>query len=88
MRATAGRVLEEALSDVFLNGAKPVSEFESNRIAETARDLRLEPRVAKAVFAEVARARLGAYARQAVKDLTRDRKAAAEALKKLVQFNS
>lgn len=53
MRVTAGRVLEEALGDVFLNGAKPVSEFESDRIATTVKELRLEPEVAKAVFSEV-----------------------------------
>jgi hypothetical protein len=36
---------------------------------------------------QVARARLKAYAAQAMKDMARDRKAAAQALKKLVQFN-
>jgi len=88
MRGTAGRVLEEVLSDVFLNGAKPVSEFESDRVAATVKDLRLDPGVAKTVFAEVAKARLKGYASQAIKDLQRDKKAAAQALKKLVQFNS
>jgi hypothetical protein len=88
MRNTAGRVLEEVLSDVFLNGAKPVSEFESDRICQTVKDLRLDPAVAKSVFLEVARGRLKAYAAQAIKDLQRDKKAAAQALKKLAQFNS
>jgi hypothetical protein len=46
-------VLEEAVSDVFLNGAKPVSEFESDRVATTVKDLRLDPAVSKAVFEEV-----------------------------------
>jgi hypothetical protein len=36
----------------------------------------------------VARARLKSYAAQAIKDLARDKKAAAQALKKLVQFNT
>ncbi|KIY96976.1 hypothetical protein MNEG_10986 [Monoraphidium neglectum] len=87
VRATAGRVLEEALSDVFLNGAKPVPDVEADRVEAVAKDLRLSQDVAKAVFAEVARARLKAYAAQAMKDMARDRKAAAQALKKLVQFN-
>jgi hypothetical protein len=38
--------------------------------------------------AQVARARLKAFAGQAVKDLQQDKKAAAQGLKKLVQLNS
>jgi hypothetical protein len=53
VRATAGRVLEEALSDVFLNGAKPVPDVEADRVEAVAKDLRLSQDVAKAVFAEV-----------------------------------
>ncbi|KAI8475724.1 MAG: hypothetical protein J3K34DRAFT_517150 [Monoraphidium minutum] len=87
-RATAGRMLEEALSDVFLNGAKPVPDIEAERVEQVVKDLRVKPAVAKEVFAEVARSRLKAYALQAAKDMSRDRKAAAQALKKLVQFNA
>jgi hypothetical protein len=88
MRNTAGRVLEEVVSDVFLNGAKPVPEIEAERVTAAVTDMRLNPDVAKGVFSEVARGRLKAYAGQAIKDLQRDKKAAAQALKKLVQFNS
>lgn len=43
---------------------------------------------AASTHAQVARARLKSYAQQAIKDMQRDKKAAAQALKKLAQFNS
>lgn len=44
MRATAGRVLEEVLSDIYLMGAKPVGEYESERVDNTIKDLQIDRR--------------------------------------------
>lgn len=52
-RATAGRVLEDALGDVYLNGAKPVPDVEADRVEQVAKDLRLSKDVCRDVFAEV-----------------------------------
>jgi hypothetical protein len=42
MRGTAGRVLEEVVSDIFLMGAKPVGEYESERVDNTIKDLQID----------------------------------------------
>lgn len=42
MRVTAGRVLEEVVSDIYLMGAKPVGEYEAERVDNTIRDLQID----------------------------------------------
>ncbi|GBF94257.1 110 kDa translocon of chloroplast envelope inner membrane [Raphidocelis subcapitata] len=88
MRTTTGRVFEESLSEVLLAGARPLQPSDLDRVDQAIKDLKLDREVAKAVFADAARARLKAYAGQAVKDLKGDKKAAAVGLKRMVQFNS
>jgi len=87
-RATCGRLFEEAVSDIYLGGAKPLIDAEAARVEDVLRDLKLERQVALDAFAEVTRTRFKAYAGQAQKDLQRDKRAAAGQLKKLVQFNA
>lgn len=89
-RETTGKVLEEAISDIYMMGAKPVIENELDRVDKVVKDLRIEPEVAMDVFKQVTRERLKAYVQQALKERgsNQDRKAAAAALKKLVQFNA
>jgi hypothetical protein len=53
MRATAGRVLEETLSEVFLAGVRPLSDSDLDRVDTAVRDLKMDREVAKAVFADV-----------------------------------
>lgn len=42
MRSTAGRVLEEVVADIYLMGAKPVGEYESERVDNTIKDLQID----------------------------------------------
>jgi hypothetical protein len=42
MRSTAGRVLEEVVSDIYLMGAKPVGEYEAERVDATIKDLQID----------------------------------------------
>eukprot|EP00879_Flechtneria_rotunda_P009976 GHRR01010432.1.p1 GENE.GHRR01010432.1~~GHRR01010432.1.p1 ORF type:complete len:735 (+),score=296.51 GHRR01010432.1:437-2641(+) len=86
MRTTAGRVLEEILADIYLMGAKPVGEYESERVEACIKDLHLDRNVAIDVVRDVTKQRLKAYVQQAQKE--RDRRSAAQVLKKLVQFNA
>ncbi|KAF8060559.1 SULTR2 [Scenedesmus sp. PABB004] len=86
LRGTAGRVLEEVLADIYLMGAKPVGEYEAERVDATVRDLALDRSVALDVLKDVTRQRFKAYVQQAQKE--RDRRSAAQVLKKLVQFNA
>lgn len=88
MKATAGKALEETLAEVLAAGVRPLTKADHSRVDAAIKDLRMDRPVAKAVFAEAARARLKAMAGQAVKDLKEDKRAAAVGLKKLVQFNS
>eukprot|EP00877_Chromochloris_zofingiensis_P006644 jgi/Chrzof1/2232/Cz11g07180.t1_TIC110[v5.2] len=83
---TAGRILEEVISDIYLMGAKPISEYESERIDSTIKNLRLETGIAQQVLTDVTKQRFKAYVQQAQKE--RDRKASAAIIKKLVQFNA
>jgi hypothetical protein len=87
-RQTCGRLFEEAVSDVYLMGAKPLVDVEAQRVEQVMKDLRLERGVAVDALADVTRQRFKAYAGQAQKDLQRDKRAAAGQLKKLVQFNA
>jgi len=86
MKNTAGRILEEVVADIFLMGAKPVSDYELDRVESTIKDLQLDRGIATDIVADLAKQRFKAYVQQAQKE--RDRKAAAQTLKKLVQFNS
>ncbi|WIA15162.1 hypothetical protein OEZ85_001848 [Tetradesmus obliquus] len=86
MRATAGRVLEEVVADIYLMGAKPVGEYESERVEACIKDLSLDRSVAMDVIKDVTKQRFKAYVQQAQKE--RDRRSAAQVLKKLVQFNA
>lgn len=42
MRVTAGRVLEEIVADIYLMGAKPVGEYEAERVEACIKDLQLD----------------------------------------------
>lgn len=42
MRLTAGRVLEEIVADIYLMGAKPVGEYEAERVEACIKDLQLD----------------------------------------------
>uniref|UniRef100_A0A383VE54 Uncharacterized protein n=1 Tax=Tetradesmus obliquus TaxID=3088 RepID=A0A383VE54_TETOB len=86
MRATAGRVLEEVVADIYLMGAKPVGEYEAERVEACIKDLSLDRGVAMDVIKDVTKQRFKAYVQQAQKE--RDRRSAAQVLKKLVQFNA
>lgn len=56
-------------------GAKPISEYESERIDSTIKNLRLETGIAQQVLTDVTKQRFKAYVQQAQKE--RDRKASA-----------
>eukprot|EP00878_Enallax_costatus_P008337 GHUV01008715.1.p1 GENE.GHUV01008715.1~~GHUV01008715.1.p1 ORF type:complete len:884 (+),score=360.27 GHUV01008715.1:261-2912(+) len=86
MRLTAGRVLEEIVADIYLMGAKPVGEYEADRVEACIKDLQLDRAVAMDVVRDVTKQRFKAYVQQAQKE--RDRRSAAQVLKKLVQFNA
>ncbi|KAF6255592.1 hypothetical protein COO60DRAFT_1641425 [Scenedesmus sp. NREL 46B-D3] len=83
MRVTAGRVLEEVVADIYLMGAKPVGEYEAERVEACIKDLQLDRAVALDVIKDVTKQRFKAYVQQAQKE--RDRRNAAQVLKKLVQ---
>ncbi|GFH05898.1 uncharacterized protein HaLaN_00440, partial [Haematococcus lacustris] len=89
-KETLGKQLEEAISDIFMMGAKPVSEGDLDQLEELIKGLRLEPDVAMEIFKTSVRDRLKSYVGQALKErgANQDRKAAAAVLKKLVQFNA
>lgn len=42
MRVTGGRVLEEIVADIYLMGAKPVGEYEADRVEACIKDLQLD----------------------------------------------
>jgi len=88
-RETAGRILEEAISDIYMMGAKPVMETDLNRIEQIIKDVRLDQEVALDVFQSVTRERLRSYIQQAQKERSDgDRKEETAAIKRLVQFNA
>mmetsp|Transcript_30974 Transcript_30974/g.68639 ORF Transcript_30974/g.68639 Transcript_30974/m.68639 type:complete len:1037 (+) Transcript_30974:146-3256(+) len=86
-RETSGKVLEEALSDIFMMGAKPVSESDLASIAKLAEDLAIDPDVAMEVMTAVTRERFRSFVQAAQKERN-DRKAFAASIKKMVQFNA
>jgi hypothetical protein len=55
MKATAGRVLEDTLSEVLLAGVRPLAPAELDRVDAAIKELRMDREVAKQVFAEVRR---------------------------------
>jgi hypothetical protein len=57
MRVTAGRVLEEIVSDIYLMGAKPVGEYEAERVDACIKDLQLDRAVAIDVIKDVTKQR-------------------------------
>jgi len=89
-RETSGKQLEEAISDIYMMGAKPVTDADMAGIDQVIKDMRIESEVALEVFTETTRERLRAYVQQAIKErgANQDRKASAAVLKKLVQFNA
>lgn len=59
MRVTAGRVLEEVVADIYLMGAKPVGEYEAERVEACIKDLQLDRAVALDVIKDVTKQRCG-----------------------------
>ncbi len=57
MRVTAGRVLEEIIADIFLMGAKPVGEYEAERVDQCIKDLQIDRTVAQDVLKDVTKQR-------------------------------
>jgi hypothetical protein len=57
MRTTAGRVLEEVVADIYLMGAKPVGEYEAERVDLCIKDLQLDRAVALDVIKDVTKQR-------------------------------
>jgi hypothetical protein len=57
MRTTAGRVLEEVVADIYLMGAKPVGEYEAERVEACIKDLQLDRGVAMDVIKDVTKQR-------------------------------
>jgi hypothetical protein len=57
MRITAGRVLEEIVADIYLMGAKPVGEYEAERVDACIKDLQLDRAVALDVIKDVTKQR-------------------------------
>uniref|UniRef100_A0A7S0S6E9 Uncharacterized protein n=1 Tax=Chlamydomonas leiostraca TaxID=1034604 RepID=A0A7S0S6E9_9CHLO len=87
---TVGKVLEEAISDIYMMGAKPVADSDLDKLDQVVKDMKIEPEVAQEIFVSVTRERLRSYVQQALKErgTQQDRKAEAAAIKKLVQFNA
>lgn len=81
----AGKLLKEAIDEVYQAGAKPVSEYEVEKLADLATALKLEEQVIMDVFGEVTRLRFSSYVMASKK--VKNRKDAAGMLKQLVQFN-
>lgn len=57
LRTTAGRVLEEIVADIYLMGAKPVGEYEAERVEGCIKDLNLDRTVALDVLKDVTKQR-------------------------------
>ena len=53
MKATAGHVLEESLSEVLLAGVRPLGAAELDAVDAAIKQLKLDREVAKSVFADV-----------------------------------
>ena len=64
MKNTAGRILEEVVADIFLMGAKPVSDYELDRVESTIKDLQLDRGIATDIVADLAKQRFKAYVQQ------------------------
>lgn len=88
MKETAGRVLRDVISDIFLMGAKPVNEYDTEKVEQTIADLKMDTEVALAVLRDVTREKFKSLVTLAQKEQQKDRKAASAILKKLVQFNA
>lgn len=52
-KETCGKVLEDVFSDIFMNGAKPISNYESDRVDQVIKHMRIDADVALEILSAV-----------------------------------